>query len=165
MRKHKILKKLRNNNNILITKPDKGNGVVIVGRIYYRSSMYGIVNDTSRFSKLRSDPTICRENSKRFLLSLRNKDFFTKEVYDNIYPCGSRPGRIYNNPKTHKLKSKTDKLTFPPIVSSIGTCNYKLTNFLGKVLLPIILTQHCAADSFSFCKEIHEVSAFNKFIL
>ena len=30
--KHKILKKLRSNNEILITKPDKGNGVIIVDR-------------------------------------------------------------------------------------------------------------------------------------
>ena len=36
--KHKILKKLRNN-NILITKPGKGNGVVIVERIYYMSRL------------------------------------------------------------------------------------------------------------------------------
>ena len=33
LRKHKTLNKLRNNNNILITKPDKRNGVAIVDRI------------------------------------------------------------------------------------------------------------------------------------
>ena len=83
------MKKLRNNNNILIIKPDKGNGVVIVDRIYYMSSMYEVVNDTSNFLKLRSDPTIYRENKlQRFLRSLNNKDFFTKDVYDNINPCG-----------------------------------------------------------------------------
>ena len=98
--KHKILKKLRSNNNILITKPDKGDGVVIVDRIYYMSSMYEIVNDTSKFLKLRSDPTTCRENKlQRFLRSLKNKDFFTKDVYDNMYPCGSKPARIYGNPR------------------------------------------------------------------
>ena len=72
LQKHKILKKLRNNNNILITKPDKGNGVVIVHRIYYMSSIFEIVNDVSKFLKLRSDPTICRENQlQRFLPSLK----------------------------------------------------------------------------------------------
>ena len=49
LRKHK---KLINNNNIVITKPDKGNGVIIVDRIYYMSSMYEIVNGTSKFLKL-----------------------------------------------------------------------------------------------------------------
>ena len=39
LRKHKIFKKLRNNNNILITKPGKGDGAVIVDRIYNMSSI------------------------------------------------------------------------------------------------------------------------------
>ena len=164
LRKHKILKKLRNNNNILITKPGKENGVAIVDRIHYMSSMYEIVNDSSKFLKSRSYRTICRENKlQRFLRSLENKDFFNKDVYDNIYPCGSKPARIYGNHKTHKLKSKTDKLTFRPIVSSIGTYNYKLAKFLGELLNPTIPSQYCATDSFSLCKEIQEVSAFNKF--
>ena len=59
LRKHKIFKKLRNSNNILITKPGKGDGAVIVDRIYNMSSIYEIVNDTSKFLRLRSDPTIC----------------------------------------------------------------------------------------------------------
>ena len=82
--------------------------VVIVDRIYYMSSMYEIVNDTPKFLRLRSDPTICRENKlQRFLRSLKNQVFFTKDVYDNIYPCGSKPARMYGNPETHKLKCKT----------------------------------------------------------
>ena len=89
------MKKLRNN-NILIAKPDKGNGVVIVYKLYYMSSMYEIVNDTSKFLKLRSDTTICRENKlQRFLCSLKDKDFLNKVVYGNIYPCGSKPARMY----------------------------------------------------------------------
>ena len=35
LRIHKILKKLRNNDNILVIKTDKGDGVVIIDRIYY----------------------------------------------------------------------------------------------------------------------------------
>ena len=61
LRKQKILIKLRNNNEILITKPDKGNGVIIVDRNLYKSSLYDIVNDMSKFLKLSSDPTITRE--------------------------------------------------------------------------------------------------------
>ena len=93
------------------------------------------------------------------------KGFFTKYAYDNTHPCGSKLARIYGNPKTDKLKFKTDKLTFHPIVSSIGTYNYKLAKFLGELLNPIIPSQHCATDSFSFCKEIQEVSTFDKFMI
>ena len=54
---------------------------------------------------------------------------------------------------------------FRPIVSSIGTYNYKLVRFLGELLNPIIPSQHCTTESFSFCYEIQELSAFNKFMI
>ena len=88
-----------------------------------------------------------------------------QDVYDKIYPCGSKPARTYGNPKTHKLRSETDRLTFHPIVSSIGNYNYKLAKFLRELLNPIILSQHCTTEFFSFCKEIQKVSAFNKFMI
>ena len=111
--KHKILKKLRNNVDILITKPDKGNGVIIVNRAIYMSSLYEITNDTSKFLKLPFDRTIGRERKlQRFLHTLNKKGFFRKEQYENIYPSGSQPARLYINPKAHILKSESDKLTF-----------------------------------------------------
>ena len=99
LHKHKILKKLRNNNEILITKPEKGNGVIIVDRNLYKSSLHDIVNDTSKFFKLSSDSTITSEGKlQRFVCTLKNKGFFTKDQYDKIYPCGSQPARLYGNP-------------------------------------------------------------------
>ena len=166
LRKYRVLNKLRNNKGILITRPDKGNGVVILDRQFYMSKIYDIVNDESKFLKLSSDPTLLREGKlQRFLRILKNKDFFTKEQYDNIYPCGSQPARIYGTPKTHALKCPTDTLTFRPIVSSIGTYNYNLAKFLTDVLDPVIATEYCAKDSFSFCKEVQEVSSSNKFMI
>ena len=69
-----------------ITRPDKGNGVVILDRRFYMSKSYDIVNDESNFLKLSSGPTLRREEKlQRFLRILKNKGFFTKEQYDNIY--------------------------------------------------------------------------------
>ena len=48
------------------------------------SRMHDIVNDTSKFLKLSSDATLRRGRKlQRFLRSLRNQDFFTKEQYDH----------------------------------------------------------------------------------
>ena len=102
---------------------------------------------------------------KQLICNLKNKYLFTKDVYDNIYLCCSKRARIYVNPTTNKLKSMTDKLTLRPIVSSIVTYNHKLANFLGELLNLIIPSQNCATDFFSFCKEIQEVSASNKFMI
>ena len=124
------------------------------------SNKYDIVNDASKFLKLSSDPTLRREgNLQRFLSTLKNKYFFTKEQCDNIYAFDSQPARIHSIPKKHTLKSSADILTFRPIVSSIGTYNYNLTKFLTDMLDPVIPTEYYAKDSFSFCKEIQEVSS------
>ena len=58
LRKHKILEKPTNNKDILIRKPDKGNGIITVNRTVYMSSLYEIINDKSKFFKLLSNPTI-----------------------------------------------------------------------------------------------------------
>ena len=124
------------------------------------SNKYDIVNDASKFLKLSSDPTLRREgNLQRFLSTLKNKYFFTKEQCDNIYAFDSQPARIHSIPKKHTLKSSADILTFRPMVSSIGTYNYNLTKFLTDMLGPVIPTEYYAKDSFSFCKEIQEVSS------
>ena len=100
---------MRNNKDILITGPDKGNGVVVLDRRFYMSKIYDIVNDESKFLKLSSDPKLGSVGKlRRFLRILRNKDFFTKKQYYNLYPCSSQHSRIYGTPKTHKLKSPTD---------------------------------------------------------
>ena len=129
------------------------------------SNNYDIVNDASKFLKLSSDPTLRRErNLQRFLSTLKNKYFFTKEQCDIIYVRESQPARIYGNPKKHTLKSAADILTFRPIVSSIGTYNYNLAKFLTDMLDPVVPTEYCAKESFSFCKEIQKLSSSNKFM-
>ena len=35
LKKHKVLKELRKNRNLVILKPDKGNGVVVLDRLDY----------------------------------------------------------------------------------------------------------------------------------
>ena len=61
LKKHKILKSLRESKDILILTPDKGCGTVILDREEYVEKINAIINDTSKFRKLHSDPTILRE--------------------------------------------------------------------------------------------------------
>ena len=50
LKKHRILKELRKNKNIVILKPDKGNGVVILDRVEYDKGLFKIINDTTKLS-------------------------------------------------------------------------------------------------------------------
>ena len=54
----------------VITKPNKGNGVVIFDQKLYNNTIQEIISDTSKFEKLNEDATLKREASlQRFLCS------------------------------------------------------------------------------------------------
>ena len=48
-------KSLRNDNSIIVTKPDKANGVVVINRTDYVSKMEDILSDASKFSLSNND--------------------------------------------------------------------------------------------------------------
>ena len=60
MKKHGILKRLRKNNNIVILRPDKGDGIII-GRNVYIQKIFEIIKDRTKFKELSIEPTIIRE--------------------------------------------------------------------------------------------------------
>ena len=61
LHQHRVLRNLIKKEDILITKPDKGNGVVILDRKLYNSAIQEIISDTSKFEKLNKDPNLKRE--------------------------------------------------------------------------------------------------------
>ena len=135
LRQHRVLRNLRENKDIVITKPDKGNGVVILDRKLYNNAIEEIISDTSKFEKLSEDPTLKREASlQRFLRKLKQKNFFNEIEYDKLYPSGSAPARIYGTPKMHKFSSSDSFPKLRPIFSSISTFNYNLARFLCDLL-------------------------------
>ena len=123
LRKHGILKKLKNGRSIVILRQDKGNGVVVLDRIQYDNAIKEIISDETKFTELPEDVTIKREAKlQRFLRTIKNEKKCLNDVdYTFIYPSGSAPTKIYGTPKMHKL---TDSDSFPklrPIVPSVGT--------------------------------------------
>ena len=39
----------------MVTKPDKGNGIVILDRKLYNNAIQGVISDTSKFEKINED--------------------------------------------------------------------------------------------------------------
>ena len=63
--------------NIVITKFDKGNGVVILDRKLYNNTIQEIISNTSKFKKLNEDPILKREALlQHFLRKLKQKSLF-----------------------------------------------------------------------------------------
>ena len=52
LKSYKLLKELRKNKNIVILKPDKGNGAVVLDRTAYDGGILKIISDTSKFKVL-----------------------------------------------------------------------------------------------------------------
>ncbi|XP_068739114.1 uncharacterized protein [Montipora capricornis] len=166
LRNFKILKELRKNKDIVILKPDKGNGVVVMDRIAYEQGIFTIISDTSKFKVIDNDPTLQREGKlQRFLRALKNKGHLDKDTYERIYPVGSQPARFYGLPKMHKARQPNETPPFRPIVSSIGTYNYNLSKFLCDLLEPHVPCDYNVRDTFSFVHEINQLPTSGKFMV
>ena len=58
LKKHGVLKRLKNKKDIIILKPDKGNSVVVLDRGVYNSCILKIIDDKTKFKKLNGDITM-----------------------------------------------------------------------------------------------------------
>ena len=115
-------------------------------------SILKIINDSSKFRPIKEDPTLSREGRlQRLLQKLKKDGHLDNAVYENIYPKGSQPARIYGLPKLNKDFGANSTPPFRPIVSSIGTYNYNSAKYLCDLLSPHIPAEHCATDTFTFC--------------
>ena len=161
-----VLQNLWKNKEIIITKPDKGNGVAILDQKLYDNAIQKIIIDTSKFEKLDESPTLKREALlQHFLRKLKQKNFFNENEYNKLYPCGSAPARIYGTPKMHKFTSSDSFPTLRPIVLSIGTFNYNLVSFLYNLLSPLVTNDYFCKDTLSFVSQITNANLSRKFLV
>ncbi|XP_071959910.1 uncharacterized protein [Antedon mediterranea] len=158
LKRCKVLQDLRKNKDIIIIKPDKGNGVVILNRVDYVNGMLEILKDSTKFRLIHNDPTITREGHlQRFLRQLKSNGKIDQVIYKKMYPNGSQPARMYGLPKMHKTRPPNSTPKFRPIVSSIGAVNYNMAKFLCELLNPVLPNQYVETNSFTFVKEIQHV--------
>ena len=148
-----VLKKLGKNQDIYVSRPDKGNGVVIINRTDYLQKMTDLLSDTSKFTLIQED---CYKLSLRLenrlnstLLSLFKSDKLEKMTYDSLRSSGSFPGKLYGLPKTHKAG-----VPLRPILSAVICHHYRLAKFLVPLLSPLATSSYSIPDVFSFADEL-----------
>ena len=134
---HDALKRLSKNKDIIITKPDKGSGVVIMNRSDYISKMQEIISDETKF-KFASNQDIykiSRTIERRVRNYLRDyvkkPGFISDAEYSTLYPNGSHIGVMYGLPKVHK-----NNTPMRPICSAVGTATYDLGKYLANIIKP-----------------------------
>ena len=95
---------LRCNENIHVTKPDKGSGVVIMNKSNYISKMNFILQDNFKFENL--GPSSEFDNTakieahiQRRLLQLKKEGLLPSTIYSRIRPTGLQRPRMYGLPQ------------------------------------------------------------------
>ena len=83
------IKSLRCNGKILITKPDKGSGVVILNKNDYIKKMGCILDDKTKFLNmggvdLRDNTAKNEQKLQKRLLDLVHQNILARDVYDRI---------------------------------------------------------------------------------
>jgi len=152
---HQALEKLSKDKTIIITKADKGNAVVIQNKSDYIIKIQQLLQTDGKFKMLKEDETVSRESSlQRTLRRLSNHALISKDVYNEILPCGSRSGIMYGLPKIHKTGTP-----LRPIISAVGTYNYKLAKYLDKILKPLVPNEnYILKDTFDFVNKVSNIA-------
>ena len=152
------IKHLRSNDKIIITKPDKGSGVVILDYDDYVRKMTSILQDTSKFVKigasLKHDKTAAIEGKlRRRVGSLCSSGDLPQSIADRIRPKGTQRPRLYGLPKTHK-----PNVPLRPILSMVGSAQHVVAQVLTEMLEPVLTSysQYCVKDTFKFVELIRE---------
>ena len=131
------MSKLRKNKDIVIFKPDKGSGVVILNKAYYERKMLQILNDDRKFCELRKlpqcDKTASNERKlQSLLLCLKKSNQINDGFYQRARSIDSERPRMYGLPKTHK-----EGTPLRPILSMIKSAQHNLAKELSLLLGPV----------------------------
>lgn len=155
----KALNGLKKRDDIVITKPDKGSGVVVMDKTdYIRLLSTASVDITSKFihaddkrpkSRGRPSKHYHRLLQKEKELRTTLREILPEEIADTLSPKSSRLAHLYGLPKTHKAT-----LSMRPILSATGTYNYKLAKWLEEKLKPLSINEYTITDAFVFADEI-----------
>ena len=151
------LKSLKNNREIIIKRPDKGGGVVIMNTARYQQQLQDIVSDSSKFEK-------CNNNQSNMVKEQINKianeiKALNPSIFYKIRRKGDfTDGHLYGLPKIHKNK-ETPPLR--PIISMSGTVTHDIAQYLNKVIRPYLNSNYIINSSDQFLAEIQDIIVQN----
>ena len=129
-----ILNNLRK--DVVLLKPDKGNGIVLVDCLDYKNSVKQMFSDRIKFRKINEDLTFRRLSSlQQYLCKLKERKEISEQKYQRIRPQNRRLAGAHGLPKIHKEFANLPK--FRPIVETTGTVHYHVGKYLSEVFKPL----------------------------
>ena len=152
------LKTLSADQNLIISKPDKGNGVVILDKLDYISKMKLSFCDRTTFQSANHNNNLQQlQKFQQFLARLKKRKAIDDEVYQRIRPISASTPTLYGLPKIHK-----NDTPLRPILSSVGSYNHECAKWLSEILTPLRHHSTTVKDIFDFLHRLHNISIDNK---
>ena len=132
---------------LMILKPDKGQGVVLVTKDDYLNSIQHIFSNKRKFKIVKDDPTIKNLTTvQKYINTLAKRGAITEAIKTQIRPKSAQLGKAYGLPKIHK--QYTTIPPFRPVVDTTGTAQYGIAKYLANLLNPLTLNEYSLKDSF-----------------
>ena len=150
-----VLKKLSKRNDLVICRPDKGKGVVLLNRDDYVEKMNNILSDSSKFVEVGSPEfgTILKieDRINRTLKQLKDDSAISDCTYNSLFSSGSSFSTLYGLPKVHK-----ENIPLRPILAAYNSPNFHIAKFLVPLLSHLTSNRFSLHNSSSFVPDILE---------
>lgn len=150
----KTKKFLKENNDIMVTRADKGNSTVILERQDYNNKTIQMLEDKETYKKITRDPT------NKIQIKVNNlanecliNEFINKNQAMRWKSLNSIAPAIYFVPKVHKEGSP-----LRPVVSTVQSPTYSLAKYIHKILANCMHYNYQIKDSWEFAKFIKNIS-------
>ena len=148
-----VLKKLSSKKNLIICRPDKGKGIVLLDRDDYVNKMNVILSDQTKFVEVGFPEfsVIFRAEDKinRTLKQLKDRNIINGDTYNSLFSSGSSFGILYGLPKVHK-----ENVPLRPILAAYNCPSFPLAKFLVPLLNNLSTNQYTLSNSSQFVPQI-----------
>lgn len=153
---------LKDHEEIIVTKADKGNSTVLINHNEYKQKMLGLLNDETTYKKSNKDPTnIIQTKNNIYAKKLKEKNYIDQSTYKNIVTYDAVPPKIYGLPKIHKKDRP-----LRPIVSCINSPTFQLSKYITSVLSNLNSSlKYNLKNSFELVEKIKEIKVPDNYML
>jgi len=150
----KAAEELKNNPDIIIKRADKTSMYVIMNKNEYFSKLNTILNDNSKFKKIKKDPSNEIKIKLNKIISQINSS--CPELQIKLLRGEYKPGYIYGNVKIHKPNNP-----LRPIISQIPTATYTISKIINELITPYVPNNFNLKSSKEFLDIINTTTPSN----
>jgi hypothetical protein len=142
-----------NDNDLVVSKADKGNCIVIMGKEQYNQKVSDLIQGDN-FSVLRKDPTPGFQKDLRNVVKNSMFVFETEHQKNTVIPMNPQAPILYGLPKIHK-----DNIPIRPVVSYLSAPTYKLARRLNGILRQKsnFEPKYCLKNSLDLIEKIKDI--------